>query len=406
VLDILEPLQAALNGSGPALLLYARSLDQRSTSQRSTSPHPSLGPDQPLGPDEDDEADPTAVVAATSGSTGAPKGALLPASALLASASATHDRLGGSGTWLLALPVEHVAGIQVLVRSLIARRDPIPMDLAAGFTTEAFAKAATRMPSGRHYTALVPTQLARILDDPQAAEALREFDAVLVGGARLVAPLRAAAQSARIGVTSTYGMSETCGGCVYDGVPLDGVLVSDESSSGRLRIGGPVVARGYRLRPGDASFAGEPSLAGDGHTRWFTTGDLGSVERTAAGQRVQILGRADDVIITGGLKIAASEVEGVLAQQAGVGEVVVVGVQDPDWGEAVVAVVEATSTGVRPDPLALRAAVADALGRTAAPKAVLVVDELPRIGPGKPDRRAAADLARSALAERPQPTAR
>ena len=168
------------------------------------------------------------------------------------SARATHDRLGGPGQWLLALPVTHVAGLTVLVRSLVARTRPEVLDLYGGFSVDAFVAATARMaPDVRHYTSLVPTQLRRLLD---AGADLSSYDGILVGGAALPAALAERAASAGVRVVTTYGMSETCGGCVYDGLPLDGVevVVRDD---GRVELGGPVVFAGYRLRP-DLTAAG------------------------------------------------------------------------------------------------------------------------------------------------------
>src|SRR4051794_4617642 len=168
----------------------------------------------------------TAVVIATSGSTGEPKLVALSAAALRASATATAARLGGPGRWLLALPAEHVAGAQVIVRSLLAGAAPVVQDLREGFRPDAFAAAAARMGDGRRYTSLVPTQLSRVIDDRGAGlDALRSFAAVLVGGAALAAPLREQAAAAGVRIVTTYGMSETAGGCVYDGRSLDGVTV-------------------------------------------------------------------------------------------------------------------------------------------------------------------------------------
>ena len=178
VAALLPALRAAMNGSGDPVLPHAAG----------RPPPSALGAGERLPPGEDDEHDPTVVVVTTSGSSGAPKGVLLSALALLASASATHDRIGGPGRWLLALPAQHVAGVQVLVRSLVSRTEPAMLDLATGFTADGFAAAAAAMRAGRRYTALVPTQLVRLLDaaDAGADGGLRElarFDAVLVGGA-------------------------------------------------------------------------------------------------------------------------------------------------------------------------------------------------------------------------------
>jgi O-succinylbenzoic acid--CoA ligase len=374
----LDRLTAALDGTGDALLPVPPDPAGRSALS-------SLAPGQPLAAGEDDATDPTALVLATSGSTGAAKGALLQASALRASATATHQRLGGPASWLLALAPHHVAGVQVLVRSVAAGTLPEVLDLADGFTPETFTAATDRLTeraTGRCCTALVPTQLVRLLDaGGTALRALTTYDAVLVGGAATPPALLARARSAGARVVTTYGMSETCGGCVYDDRPLDGVRV--RVVDGVVRLGGPVVARGYRGTPDADAF-----LDADG-TRWFRTSDLGDWD----GHRLRVLGRADDVLVTGGLKVAPQAVEAVLVEDPDVRECLVVGVPDAEWGERVVALV------VPRDPAApvvlehLRRRVGTALGAHAAPRALVEVPQLPLRGPGKPDRRAARDIA-------------
>ncbi len=346
---------------------------------------PAVLPLGPEAPEPDVTAGPgTAVVIATSGSTGEPKLVGLSAVAIRASAASTATRLGGPARWLLALPAEHVAGINVIARALLAGAPPVVQDLRDGFRPDDFAAACASLGGGRRHTSLVPTQLLRVLDGGgPALDALRSFDAVLVGGAALEAGLRARAVEAGTRIATTYGMSETCGGCVYDGVPLDGVLV-DLDPAGRVLLGGPTLAEGYLGRPDQtaAAFA-------DGR---FRTGDLGRW----AGGRLEILGRADDVIITGGEKVAPAAVERVLAVQRGVRAVCVVGVPDPEWGQAVAAVVvrDGDDDGDDDDGWAepLRAAVRTELGRAAVPRRMLAVAEIPVHGIGKPDRRAVTQL--------------
>ncbi len=371
--DALDLVRAALDGSGDALLPTAddaAAVRAREALQAATA----------LRDGEDDDADPTALVVATSGSTGEPKGALLPASALRASAAATHERLGGPGRWLLALAPHHVAGAQVLVRSTFAGTIPGVVDLRAGFDLDRFATAAAALVEQgvRCYTALVPTQLVRILaDDAAALTALTGFDAVLLGGAATPPSLLARARAAGVRVVTTYGMSETCGGCVYDGRALDGVQVE---VTDRVRLGGPVVARGYRLRPDAAAFSKR------GGTRWFTTDDLGELR---AG-RLDVLGRADDVIITGGAKVSPQAVEAVVSALPGVRECLVVGVPDGEWGQQVIVLVVADAL---PSLALLQQSIAERLGRAAAPRAVYDVAALPQSPLGKPDRPAAVRLA-------------
>jgi O-succinylbenzoic acid--CoA ligase len=320
------------------------------------------------------------VVIATSGSTGEPKLVALSAAALRASAKATADRLGGPARWLLALPAEHVAGVQVILRAHLAGAPPVVQDLRPGFRVDDFTAATAALGDGRRYTSLVPTQLLRVLDaGGPALDALRSYDAILVGGAALEPGLRSRAVDAGARIVTTYGMSETCGGCVYDGVPLDGVVV-DLDPDGRVLLGGPTLAEGYLGRPEETA---DTFVGGR-----FRTGDLG---RFADG-RLEILGRADDVIITGGEKIAPAAVERVLAAQPGVRAVCVVGVPDPEWGQVVAAAVvrgaDAAEGWVEP----LRAAVRSELGRAAVPRRVIALPEIPVRGIGKPDRRAVAHL--------------
>jgi O-succinylbenzoic acid--CoA ligase len=338
----------------------------------------------PIAPGETDVAgepgEGAAVVITTSGSTGTAKHVVLSAAALDASAHATAERIGGPARWLLALPAHHVAGVQVVVRALLAGAPPVVQDLRAGFRPDAFVAATRELGTDRRCTSLVPTQLGRLLDSGGAAlDALRSYAAVLVGGAALAPRLHERAMAAGVAVVTTYGMSETAGGCVYDGIPLDGVCV-DLEESGRIRLGGPTLADGY---------LGDPELTAAAFTGgWFRTGDLG---RWRAG-RLEVLGRADDVIITGGEKVAPAAVEQVLNTQDGVVAACVVGVPDREWGQVVAAAV------VLDHPLdpalaeRLQAAVRAALGRAAVPRILRNVPRIPLRGIGKPDRVATARL--------------
>jgi O-succinylbenzoic acid--CoA ligase len=322
-----------------------------------------------------DASERVAVVIATSGSTGEAKLVALSAAALRASALATQARLGGPARWLLALPAEHVAGVQVVVRALLAGAPPVAQDLRTGFRPDAFADATAALGPGRRCTSLVPTQLARILDAGGAAlDALRSYAAVLVGGAALDAELGERARAAGVAVVTTYGMSETAGGCVYDGVPLDGVQV-DLDDGGRIRLGGPTLADGYL---GERAQTAAAFACG-----WFRTGDLG---RFSDG-RLEVLGRADDVIITGGENVAPAAVERVLVAQPGVRAACVVGLPDAEWGEVVAAAVVLDGPPVSDR---LRSAVRTELGRAAVPRVLLPIAEIPLRGIGKPDRAAVA----------------
>ncbi|CQD05897.1 O-succinylbenzoic acid--CoA ligase [Mycobacterium lentiflavum] len=319
--------------------------------------------------------DDVALVVTTSGTTGKPKGALLTAAALTASAAATHDRLGGPGSWLLALPPYHIAGIQVLVRSMLAGSAPVELDVSSGFDTAELPRAISTLGAGRRYTSLVAAQLAKALADPAAAAALAELDAVLLGGGPAPRPVLEAAAAAGIAVVRTYGMSETAGGCVYDGVALPGVRLRVDN--GRIVIGGATVAKGYR-NPVDPDPFAEPG--------WFRTDDLGTIDSGV----LTVLGRADDAISTGGLTVLPQPVEAVLCTHPAVGDCAVFGLADDRLGQRVVAAI-VLRDGVGPPTLdALRAHVSNTLDGTAAPRELHIVDALPRRGIGKVDRAALA----------------
>jgi o-succinylbenzoate---CoA ligase len=328
-----------------------------------------------VGSEIDDDV---ALVVTTSGTTGAPKGAMLTAAALTASASATHDRLGGPGSWLLALPPYHIAGLQVLVRSVLAGTVPVELDVtnaSKGFDISELPSAVRRLGSGRRYTSLVAAQLAKALTDPAAAAALAELDAVLIGGGPAPRPILDAAAAAGIAVVRTYGMSETAGGCVYDGVPLDGVQLR-VLSDGRIAIGGATLAKGYRNPVVPEPFA-EPG--------WFYTDDLGTIDDSGV---LTVLGRADDAISTGGLTVLPQPVEAALCTHPGVSDCAVFGLDDDRLGQRVVAAVVVTDGCSPPTLDTLRAAVTRTLDATAAPRELHIVDALPRRGIGKVDRAA------------------
>lgn len=367
---MIEPLFVPIDGSPVTVTALATALTA-ALAGRGPAVLPATADPGPVG-----DAGSAALVVATSGSTGQPRRVLLSAAALRASAGATAARLGGTGRWLLALPAEHVAGAQVVVRSVLAGTAPVVQDLRAGFRPDAFAVAAARLGSDRRYTSLVPTQLGRLLDDGgPGLDALLGFDGVLVGGAALPAALAARAQAAGVRVVTTYGMSETAGGCVYDGVPLDGVTVALDE--GRIVLGGPTVADGYLGLPAETA-----EVFRDGT---FRTSDLGRLD----GGRLEVLGRLDDMIVTGGEKVAPAAVERVLQAHPGVRAACVVGVPDPEWGQAVAAAL-VVDPGADAD--AALAAVRAELGRHAVPRRVLTVDGIPQRGIGKPDRVAVAAL--------------
>lgn len=325
-----------------------------------------------VGEEIDDDI---ALVVTTSGTTGTPKGAMLTAAALTASAAATHDRLGGPGRWLLALPPHHIAGVQVLVRSLLAGSVPVELDVSSGFHVAELASAVRDLGSGRRYTALVSAQLVKALTDRAATAALAELDAVLIGGGPAPRPMLEAAASAGITVVRTYGMSETAGGCVYDGIPLDGVRLRLEGD-GRIVIGGATLAKGYRNPPDPDPFA-EPG--------WFRTDDIGAVDDSGV---LTVLGRADEAISTGGLTVLPQPVEAALRSHPAVADCAVFGVTDDRLGQRVVAAVVVADGYDQPALDTLRAHVTQTLDVTAAPRELHILDTLPMRGIGKVDRQA------------------
>ena len=423
------------------------------------------------------------MVLRTSGSTtGTGKLVGVSMDALVASARATHKRLGGPGIWVLALPAYHAAGVQVLVRAAVAGTHVFNAYKEGGFDPQHLAQvidaacvaagdaapscgdaaasscgadaASSRAggageaalaadDSGRAcpvYTSLVPTQLRRALDDEQLRGALARLDAVLIGGAAADAQLLEQAKAAGIRVVTTYGMSETCGGCVYDGQPLPGVSMDVDQATGAIWLSGPMLATGYLgdeertrrcfvSRPqagvgasgvgGTASAAesaeagaagagteagaggpgaGSDAGAGEPARRWFITSDRGQI----VDGRLQVLGRLDDVIISGGIKVEPGPIEALLALNPLVSECAVVGLPDLQWGQVVTAVVvPASMPGLgRVDEGAIvsqiRVYLEQKLSGAQCPKQVLLADALPYKGIGKVDRRALAQsLARA-----------
>ncbi len=385
---LVELLAAALDGTGPAIL----PLDAGLPPARLAGLIEALGPDsvedargvnQPRSVPNPGVAEGTAVIIGTSGSTGAPKGVELSAAALRHSAQASLDRAGArpGERWLCCLPVTHVAGLQVLVRSLVSGTEPVLAEHADAATLTAAAA------SGCAHVSLVPTQLQRLLGNGAGESApLAGFSSVLLGGAAAPAGLLAAARAAGIPVVTTYGMTETCGGCVYDGVPLNGVRVKIGDDE-RIWIGGPVLFSGYR--PGGDGGAGSPPMRGGSRgvvppddAGWFRTGDLGRLDGSG---RLTVRGRADDVINTGGRKVVPGEVAAALESCPGVRDVAVVGQPDAEWGERVVAVVAPSDPANPPGLELLRLHVRDRLPRYASPSRVVMVDAVPMLPSGKHD---------------------
>lgn len=307
------------------------------------------------------------LVVPTSGSTGAPVGVVLGAPALRWSAAAVNERLGGPGSWVLALPVTHVAGLMVLVRAVAGGTAVVRL-------ADDWHRALSELPPGRRYTALVPTQVRRLLaDDPSV---LACFDAVLVGGAGLDPRLRTEAERVGARLVESYGMTETCGGCVHDGAPLPGVSVR-LGQQGRVALAGPMLGQAYRHADGDAALAAQG---------WFTTNDVGQWHDG----RLRVLGRRDDVVLTGGVSVSLARVDDLLAGHPDLADAAAVGLPDEEWGTRVVAVAVPV-VGARPTWESVRSYVAERAEPGYVPRDLVLVDDLHRPAPGKVDR---AGLAR------------
>ncbi|MFA6575193.1 MAG: AMP-binding protein [Nocardioides sp.] len=318
----------------------------------------------------DAPGEPEPWVVETSGSTGRPKRVALSRRAVLASVAASERRLGGSGVWVLALPAAYVAGVQVVCRSLVAGHEPL---LDAAWPRE-----------GTWFTSLVPTQLHRLLDDPgqrgQVA-ALRTAHTILLGGGPIDPALRSRAEGEGLHLVATYGAAETAGGCVYDGMPLDGVAVAI-GPEGRIRIGGPTLFDGYE---GDPELTARTLVDG-----WYLTSDAGRFDDAG---RLQVLGRLDDMVVSGGVNVPAHAVAERLREHPDVRAVEVLGVPDEEWGSRVVAFVVG---GLSLDDA--RAFVAERHPRSWAPRQLVALDALPLLDNGKTDRLVLKDLAQQ---ERP-----
>lgn len=399
----------------------------------------------PRGRIEDPES--IALVVGTSGSTGAPKQTALSVRALRASARAT-DRFfadyPSSGAakpqravsevpaqWLLALPAHYVAGAQVLARSVLAGTTPVvaaSVTEGVSFTPEVFLNAAERLSCARRFVSLVPTQVHKLLeaaeDSPalgsEIYDALGQFTGILLGGAPASASLLAAARELGLNVVTTYGSAETAGGCVYSGTALPGVrlrvipedaglldssVAGDASAGGtpnigRVWLGGEHLASGYM---GDsARTASHFFVDADGY-RWYRTDDYGSLTSSApnapedeGAPMLNVVGRSDDVIITGGVKVSARAVAAVLESHPAVREAAVMGIPDARWGSAVAAAITlrgASGAQSAPDTSEatcdmLREFCTDKLGAAGAPKFLRTFADFPTASTGKPDRRA------------------
>lgn len=388
-----------------------------------------------------------ALVVGTSGSTGAPKQTALSVRAMRASARATerffadYPSIGSAkqrravseapAQWLLALPAHYVAGAQVLARSVLAGTTPVvaaSVTDGVSFTPEVFLNAAERLSCARRFVSLVPTQVHKLLEAAEASpalgseiyDALGQFTGILLGGAPASASLLAAARELGLNVVTTYGSAETAGGCVYSGVALPGVrlrvipedaglldssVAGDASAGGtpnigRVWLGGEHLASGYM---GDSARTASHFFVDADGCRWYRTDDYGSLTPTAPGapedggaSALSILGRSDDVIITGGVKVSARAVAAVLESHPAVREAAVMGIPDAHWGSALAAAITLRgASGAQSAPDAPRATCdilrefcTDKLGVAGAPKFLRILADFPTASTGKPDRQA------------------
>ena len=392
-----------------------------------------------------------ALVVGTSGSTGMPKQTALSVQALRASARATERFFAdypSSGSakqrraaseapaqWLLALPAHYVAGAQVLARSALAGTTPVvaaSVTDGVSFTPEVFLNAAERLSCARRFISLVPTQVHKLLEAAEASpalgseiyDALGQFTGILLGGAPASASLLAAARELGLNVVTTYGSAETAGGCVYSGVALPGVrlrVVPEDAglldssagdaadtgqgggseNTGRIWLGGEHLASGYM---GDSARTASHFFVDADGCRWYRTDDYGSLAPAApknapedeGAPMLNIVGRSDDVIITGGVKVSARAVAAVLESHPAVREAAVMGIPDARWGSAVAAAITLRgASGAQSAPDAsqatcdmLREFCTDKLGAAGAPKFLRIFADFPTASTGKPDLRA------------------
>lgn len=392
VAEVLAALRGALAGGAPVL---PRDRSAATSDAVTSGANASASSADPAAGD-------IALVIETSGSTGTPKRVALSAAALRASATATYrwcDARAGkvpeSRQWLLCLPTHYIAGAQVLVRSILAKTQPVVLE--GRFTAEAFVAAAKQLTAAARYTSLVPVQLQRLLGaaaDNTALTAeidrvMQRFSAVLVGGQQTPPAQLAAARERGWPVVTTYGASETAGGCVYNGEALPGVRV--RAVDGEIWLGGDQLALGYLGDPGRQA---RSFVTVDG-VRWYRTSDHGTVSDASGCQRVRVTGRIDQVIISGGEKVHLGAVERAVQTVPGFEQAVAVPAPHPEWGQSVAivvpnpAAVAATSASV---PTPVRDACVP-LGRAARAALLVEIPELPRLSSGKPDRRTLEQIA-------------
>ena len=309
-----------------------------------------------------DVDDSVAFIVETSGSTGAPKRVELSVAAAIAAAEASANRLGGSGQWLLALPINYVAGLNVLIRSAVAETQPVMMNTAVSFTAEAFVRHTSMLREEKKFTALVPTQLSRLAvaaeHDESVLNALRKYEAILVGGQGSSPQLLQSLRELDINVVETFGSAETFGGVVYDGVALDDVTVNI-NDEGRIEISSPTLANAFRSQDK------------------VVMSDIGEL----VDGKLRVLGRADRVFISGAVKVSLDRVEAVARDVGGVVEVAATAIDDDEWGQRV-AILYLGSPEVA-DEIAAR--LAAELGPAAKPLQIVRADRVPKLISGKHD---------------------
>jgi O-succinylbenzoic acid--CoA ligase len=313
--------------------------------------------------------DSVAFIVETSGSTGEPKRLELSVEAAMASAQASAARLGGQGQWLLALPINYIAGLNVLVRSAVADTQPVMMNTSVSFTAEAFVRHTSMLSAAKKFTSLVPTQLLRLLTaaehDESVLSALRSYDAILVGGQAVSPQLVSSLRELDVNIVETYGSAETFGGIVYGGIALDGVSVG-LTDDGRIEISSPTLANGFR------------------EVGSVVMNDLGEI----TDERLTVLGRADRVFISGAIKVSLDRVEAVAGAVGGVVEVAAAAIDDQEWGQRV-AILYLGSPEVA-DEIATR--LASDLGPAAKPLRIIRADRVPKLNNGKHDLQAIKKL--------------
>ena len=355
--ELYEERQADPDHSAPHTVVVIRdpelvppsSLRSAATTPREAFP-PELYPELAERIDDPALFDNIDLVLASSGSSGEPRLVGLSIDALMASVKATHSVLGGPGRWILALSSHHIAGAQVLMRAAATEISPQIVDCSHGFNPKDLLPAiagATSDPSLPGYLSLVPTQLVDCLNaGDEVVSALARLHTILIGGTRLDPALRQRAEDAGLTIVESFGMTETCGGCVYD------------------------------------------------------SGDTGVID---AGGRLKVLGRADDMIISGGLNIPPIRVEDALKNVAGIKDAWALGLDDEKWGQALSCLVVPEDAPSFPPPPEfveeqghrIREAVSSQIGRPQAPRRVIFVSSIPQLSSGKVDRIAARKLAES-----------